>query len=445
MIGSVSRLSALGCRTAFRAFCFSATRSGSRFMLNEYPSVGRNVSVRAFGTHICANHVNSGDMIGRELPSFRTSAVIDGAIADFDSSEYFRDSYGLLVFYPLDFTFVCPSELLGFSERLSDFESRGIKVVGVSVDSVFSHLAWLHTDLKNGGVQGVKIPLLSDISRTISKSVGLLRSDGFAQRASVLIDKSGKVRHLSIFDLGIGRSVDETLRVFDAIKFNDESGQVCPVNWKKGGDSMAPTSASTGAYLAKTFSKGALGCGAYYGHTSGSSRSNDSVLPRDDLITDYVYFDLASERRYLGRVLLGLYGRHQPLTCENFVQMCKGYEVDGRLIGYRNSPVSHVFPRNGIVLGDLFHSGSRLRSCTIFGRSMPEESFDVPFVQEGDVAMFSSGDESGLTSRFLITLTSNPYLGRRPVVIGTVVKGMKLIRSLGNEPIKDGVPLRDIR
>nr|UKS50703.1 thioredoxin peroxidase 2 [Babesia orientalis] len=255
MIGGVSRLSALVCRSALRACYLSTTRGLSGSMMPRLQPIYNQVTARGFGTHASTEYVNSGDLVGHDFPNFKTSAVVNGSITEFDASKYFHDSYALLVFYPLDFTFVCPSELLGFSERLGEFEQRGIKVVGISVDSVFSHFAWLQTELKNGGVQGVKIPLVSDISRSISKSFGLLRADGFAQRASVLIDKAGKVRHVAVFDLGIGRSVDETLRVFDAIKFSDESGQVCPVNWKKGSAAMAPTSASTGDYLAKTFSK----------------------------------------------------------------------------------------------------------------------------------------------------------------------------------------------
>ncbi|GIX65752.1 peptidyl-prolyl cis-trans isomerase, putative [Babesia caballi] len=190
---------------------------------------------------------------------------------------------------------------------------------------------------------------------------------------------------------------------------------------------------------------GVAGCAAYYRQDRSARGNQDAGPAPEDAITDYVYFDFAADRRYLGRVLIGLYGRLQPLTCENFLQMCKGYEVGGRQVGYRNSRVTHVFPRNGIVLGDLFHPGAPLASCTVYGRSMPEEGFEVPFVQPGDVAMLSSRDTLGLSSRFLITLTGNPCLGRRPVVIGTVVKGMKLVRALGAEPISDGVPKRDIR
>nr|BAN65830.1 antioxidant, AhpC/TSA family [Babesia bovis] len=254
MMNGVLRLSTASAYRAMRMLSKKTTGWLNNDIICCFRPVYNQFVVRAFGTQAGSYHTNIGDLVGREFPDFKTSAVINGNITEFDASAYFRDSYALLVFYPLDFTFVCPSELLGFSARLSEFEQRGIKVVGISIDSVFSHLAWLQMDLKKGGVHGLKIPLVSDISRSISKSFGLLRSDGFAQRASVLIDKTGKVRHTAVFDLGIGRSVDETLRVFDAIKFNDESGQVCPVNWQKGGAGMSQTSSSTGDYLFKTFS-----------------------------------------------------------------------------------------------------------------------------------------------------------------------------------------------
>ncbi|EDO05530.1 peptidyl-prolyl cis-trans isomerase cyclophilin-type [Babesia bovis T2Bo] len=190
---------------------------------------------------------------------------------------------------------------------------------------------------------------------------------------------------------------------------------------------------------------GALCGAAYYSGSPKDYGHKDATPTEDGVITDYVYFDFAADRRYLGRVLVGLYGRHQPLTCENIVQLCKGYQLGEQTIGYRNSRISQIYPGNGIVLGDLFHGDDPLKSCTIYGRTMPEESFEAPFVQEGDIAMLTSRDQSGLTSRFLITLTGNPLLGRHPVVVGTVVKGMKLIRSLGKEIIKDGKPVRDIR
>lgn len=210
-------------------------------------SAGRN-----FGTGACQAPVNLGHLVGQEMPAFKTAAAVDGAVKDFDSKEYFKGSYGLLVFYPLDFTFVCPSELLGFSERLKEFQDREVKVAGVSVDSAFSHLSWAKMELVKGGIQGIKYPLVSDLSRDIVKSFGLLRPEGFSQRASVLIDKAGKVRHVAVYDLGIGRSVDEMLRMFDAIRHFDEHGQVCPANWKKGSPAMMPTAESTGEYLAKT-------------------------------------------------------------------------------------------------------------------------------------------------------------------------------------------------
>ncbi|CDR97747.1 peptidyl-prolyl cis-trans isomerase, cyclophilin-type, putative [Babesia bigemina] len=190
---------------------------------------------------------------------------------------------------------------------------------------------------------------------------------------------------------------------------------------------------------------GAVGCATYYNKRRSAVTVHENSSLSEDAITDYVYFDLAADRRYLGRILIGLYGHHQPLTCENFVQMCKGYDVGGRRIGFLNSKVDQVFPRNGIIFGQLFHPGGPLSSCTIYGRTMPEESFELPFMQEGDVAMLSTSDQVGMTSRFLITLVGNPCLGRRPVVLGTVVKGMKLIRSLGNEQLDEGVPKRDLR
>lgn len=190
---------------------------------------------------------------------------------------------------------------------------------------------------------------------------------------------------------------------------------------------------------------GAFGCGAYY-FTRPAAKHVSLMDPVSKSgITDYVYFDLAADNVYLGRILIGLYGSIHPLTCENFVQMCKGYQVGSRLIGYLNTRVTHVLPGRGIVMGDLFHPGGTLDSCTIYGRSMPEEGFDTKFVQEGDVAMLSSNNDTGVSSRFLITLSNNPGLGRRFVVIGTVVKGMKLVRSLKDEQTVQTVPKRDLR
>ncbi|AFZ80448.1 2-cys peroxiredoxin, putative [Theileria equi strain WA] len=211
-------------------------------------------AVRHFGTHSEPCHISTSSLIGRVMPSFKGSALVNDDIVDFDSASYFKDSYGLLIFYPLDFTFVCPSELLGFSERIAEFEKRGIKVLGISVDSAFSHKAWKGLDAKAGGISSLKFPLVSDLSKSISKDFGLLRSEGFSHRSSVLVDKSGVVKHIALFDLGIGRSVDETLRVFDAIQFSEKTGNVCPLNWKSGDEAMKPTFESTRDYLAKKFS-----------------------------------------------------------------------------------------------------------------------------------------------------------------------------------------------
>ncbi|KAK2197158.1 bifunctional Thioredoxin domain/Peroxiredoxin [Babesia duncani] len=249
-----------------------AAPSVRSFSSTSIKTIGRNIfgsallpgkislrmSNRNFGTMAGNETVSTSSCIGNQMPHFSSDALINGEIQKLDSNNYFKDSYGLVIFYPLDFTFVCPSELLGFSERISEFESRGIKVIGISIDSPFSHKAWNSMELKAGGIQGVKFPLVSDLSKTITSSFGLLRPEGFSHRASVLIDKQGNVRHISIFDLGIGRSVDETLRVFDAIEYSQQTGHVCPLNWKRGEPSMTPTAESTSTYLFNKYSKKGL-------------------------------------------------------------------------------------------------------------------------------------------------------------------------------------------
>nr|PVC54227.1 peptidyl-prolyl cis-trans isomerase [Theileria orientalis] len=161
-------------------------------------------------------------------------------------------------------------------------------------------------------------------------------------------------------------------------------------------------------------------------------------------ITDYVYMDIAMDNVYLGRILIGLYGRLLPLTVENFISMCEGFVVKDKKIGYLNTRFDKIMPNTAIVGGKLFNNKGKLDSCTIYGRRMPEESFDTSFIQEGDVAMLSDGP-LGVSSRFFITLTRNPGFQQKSVVVGTVVKGMKLIRMIGEGARKDGMPNRDIR
>lgn len=181
-------------------------------------------------------------LVGKQAPEFKNSAVAGGKIiSDFTLSQ-FKGKYVILFFYPLDFTFVCPTELHAFAERESEFTARGAQIIGCSVDSVYSHAAWLATPRQKGGIEGVNYPLVSDINKTISRDYGVLNpAAGIAYRGLFLIDKEGIVRHALVNDLPLGRSVDETLRMLDALIFFEENGEVCPANWQKGKATMKPT------------------------------------------------------------------------------------------------------------------------------------------------------------------------------------------------------------
>jgi peroxiredoxin (alkyl hydroperoxide reductase subunit C) len=183
-----------------------------------------------------------GVLVGRKAPDFTASAVIGNEIRDnFKLSDY-KGKYILLFFYPLDFTFVCPTELLAFNEQLDEFKSRNVEVIAVSVDSKFSHHAWLRTPVEKGGIQGVSYPLVSDIKKTISADYDVLvEGAGIAYRGLFLIDKDFTVRHQLVNDLPLGRNVDEALRMIDALQFNEKHGEVCPANWKKGAKTFKPT------------------------------------------------------------------------------------------------------------------------------------------------------------------------------------------------------------
>ena len=170
------------------------------------------------------------------------TAVVNGK--DFHENYSLTDlqgKYVLLFFYPLDFTFVCPTELHAFQDLLAEFEKRNCQVLGCSVDSQFSHKAWLETPIEKGGIKGVKYPLIADINKDFAKSFGVLCDDGIALRGTFLIDREGVVRHSSVNDLPLGRNVDEYLRLLDALKFFEENGNVCPASWKKGEKGMKPT------------------------------------------------------------------------------------------------------------------------------------------------------------------------------------------------------------
>ncbi|KAG6531732.1 hypothetical protein ZIOFF_005552 [Zingiber officinale] len=181
-------------------------------------------------------------LVGNKAPDFEAEAVFDQEFINVKLSDYIGKKYVILFFYPLDFTFVCPTEIIAFSDRYSEFEKINTEVIGVSVDSVFSHLAWVQTDRKSGGLGDLKYPLVSDISKSISKSFGVLIPDqGIALRGLFIIDKEGVIQHATINNLAIGRSVDETLRTLQALQYVQENpDEVCPAGWKPGEKSMKP-------------------------------------------------------------------------------------------------------------------------------------------------------------------------------------------------------------
>lgn len=181
-------------------------------------------------------------LVGKRAPEFQAKAVVKDKIVDKFSLKDLIGKYVIFFFYPLDFTFVCPTELHAFQDKQAEFEKRGAKIVGCSVDSWFSHHAWLSQPKNKGGIQGVSYPLVSDFNKDISKAYHVLHDEaGLAYRGLFLIDKQGIVRHMVVNDLPLGRSVDEALRILDALIFHEKNGEVCPANWKEGDKSMKPT------------------------------------------------------------------------------------------------------------------------------------------------------------------------------------------------------------
>lgn len=189
-------------------------------------------------------------LVGRKAPECVAQAVVNGKIENGYSLGALRGRHVLLFFYPLDFTFVCPTELHAFQERLADFEARNTQVVGCSVDSVYSHMAWLQKPRAQGGIEGVKYPLLADLNKTIARSFGVLKEDdGIAYRGLFLIDREGVVRHQVVNDLPLGRSVEEALRMVDALLCFEQHGEVCPANWSQGAKAMTPSQEGLVAYF----------------------------------------------------------------------------------------------------------------------------------------------------------------------------------------------------
>jgi peroxiredoxin (alkyl hydroperoxide reductase subunit C) len=196
-------------------------------------------------------------LIGKKAPGFSATAVVGGTniVQNFSLEQFSGKKYVVLIFYPKDFTFVCPTEILAFQERLSDFEGRNVALVGCSTDSEFAHFAWLETPRERGGIRGVTFPLVADINKTIADDYGVLAGsygedeDGnqtiagelVAYRGLFLIDKGGIVQHCVINNMSLGRSVDEALRMVDALQHFEKFGEVCPANWHSGAKAMKPT------------------------------------------------------------------------------------------------------------------------------------------------------------------------------------------------------------
>ncbi len=192
-------------------------------------------------------------LVTKKAPDFTATTVLGNneIVEDFNLYENFGENGTVLYFYPLDFTFVCPSEIIAFDHRLQDFKDRGINVIGVSVDSQFSHFAWKNTPVNEGGIGQVKYPLVADLTKEISKAYDVLLDGGVALRGSFLIDKDGTIRHAVINDLPLGRNIDEMIRMVDAMLFTNEHGEVCAAGWNKGDEGMKASTEGVAEYLAK--------------------------------------------------------------------------------------------------------------------------------------------------------------------------------------------------
>jgi len=206
-------------------------------------------------------------LVGKKAPAFKAKAVIEGSeiVENFSLEQYISKNYVVFFFYPKDFTFVCPTELHAFQAKLGEFEKREVKVVACSTDSEQSHWAWLQTDKNNGGINGVTYPVVADTNKTIAANYDVLNGEyGYneaneliatdelvAYRGLFLIDKQGLVRHQIVNDMPLGRNVDEALRMVDALRFNEENGEVCPANWQEGEDAMSATHDGVASYLSK--------------------------------------------------------------------------------------------------------------------------------------------------------------------------------------------------
>jgi peroxiredoxin (alkyl hydroperoxide reductase subunit C) len=196
-------------------------------------------------------------LVTKKAPDFTATAVLANGqiVEDFNLMDNLGSKGAVLFFYPLDFTFVCPSEIIAFSKRAADFRERGVNVIGVSVDSQFSHFAWRETAVENGGIGKVDMPLVADLSKQIARDYDVLLDEAVALRGSFLIDADGTVRHAVINDLPLGRNIDEMIRMVDTMLFTNEFGEVCPAGWVKGDEGMTATTEGVAQYLDKNADK----------------------------------------------------------------------------------------------------------------------------------------------------------------------------------------------
>ena len=194
-------------------------------------------------------------LVQKEAPNFTAQAVMeDGSFKNISLTDY-RGKYVILFFYPLDFTFVCPTEIIAFSDRIADFQKLDVQVLGVSIDSHFSHLAWRNTPRNSGGIGQIQYPLIADLDKKISQAYDVLLAGGIALRGLFLIDKGGVVRHQVVNDLPLGRSVDETLRMVKALQYFEKNGEVCPANWQEGSRTIKPSPGDSKEFFQAEYSK----------------------------------------------------------------------------------------------------------------------------------------------------------------------------------------------
>lgn len=196
-------------------------------------------------------------LVGKQAPDFTATAVMpDNSFNDkFNLKSYLNGKPAVLFFYPLDFTFVCPSEIIAFDNRLKEFKDRGVEVIAVSVDSHFTHLAWKQTEVKAGGIGNVQFPMVADLTKSIARDYDVLVNDAVAFRGTFLIDKNFTVRHQLVNDLPLGRNIDEAIRMVDALQFFEQHGEVCPAGWNKGSEGMKADAAGVAKYLEKNAAK----------------------------------------------------------------------------------------------------------------------------------------------------------------------------------------------